>query len=150
MLTSDYIAIVAVIVSIISIVVSIYIYNNQKTYIKTQHELNKLLLEKERKEVETLEEAFVSANVVKLGTGKNRIRIFNKGKGRANNVNISYPEDHNWLITNRIFPLEFLDSGQSVEMILSMYMGSQSKIRAILTWNDKAGEKTNEVILTYL
>ena len=150
MLTSDYIAIVAVFVSIISIVVSICIYKNQKTYIKTQHELNKLLLEKERKEVETLEEAFVSANVVKLGNGKNRIRIFNKGKGRANNVNISYPEDHNWLITNRIFPLEFLDSGQSVEMILSMYMGSQSKIRAILTWNDKAGEKTNEVILTYL
>lgn len=149
MLTSDYISIVAVIVSTISIIVTIFIYFNQKKYIKNQDELNKLLLKKEILEVEASEEAFVSANVVHLGNGQNRIRIFNKGKSRANNVNISYPEKHNWLITNRVLPLDFLDSGHTVDLILTMTLGSQSKIRAILSWNDKTGEKTNEVILTY-
>jgi len=149
MVVSDYISIGAVIVSVISIIVSIILYNKQNRYIKTQDDLNQLLLTKEKKEVDSSEEAFVSANVVKMGNGNYRIRVFNKGKGRANNVDISYPEEHNWMIMNNIFPLEFLESGQSVELILALNMGAQSKIKAVFTWNDKNGAKTNEVILTY-
>lgn len=149
MAVSDYASIVAISVSIISITFSIIRYNKQRKYIKTQDELNQLLLAKEKKEVDSSDEAIVSANMVKMGKENYRIRVFNKGKGRANNVDISYPEDHDWIIMNRVFPLEFLLSGQSVELMLAPHMGAQSKIKAVLTWNDKNGEKKNEVILTY-
>lgn len=111
MIVSDYIAICAVIVSLISIIVSIFLYNNQKKYIQTQDDLNQILLSKEKKQIESADEAIISANVVKMGNKILRIRIFNKGNGRANNVQISYPQDHNWLIKDDILPLEFLDSG---------------------------------------
>jgi len=48
MSTSDIISIIAVSVSFISIIATIIIYSNQKKYISTQNELNKLLLNKEK------------------------------------------------------------------------------------------------------
>jgi len=83
-----------------------------------------------------------------MGSKISLIRVFNKGKGRANNVQISYPERHNWLIMNDILPLEFLDSGQSVDLKLALNSSAQSKIKVILSWNDQKGKKSNEVILT--
>ncbi len=148
MIVSDYISIGAVCVSVISIIVSIFLFNNQKKYIKTQDELNKLLLNKEKKEVESTDEALVSANVVRMGSKNYRIRVFNKGKGQANNVNISYFEQNNWMIMNNILPIEFIKSGQSVDLILALHMNTQSKVKAILTWEDKKGSKENIVILT--
>lgn len=103
MLTSDYISLGAILVSITSIIVSIFLYSNQKKYIKTQDELNKLQLKKEIKELEIAEDGFISANMVRMGNKVNRIRVFNKGNGRANNVNINYLEKHNWIIMNDIF-----------------------------------------------
>lgn len=148
MIVSDYIAIGAIIVSFVSIIVSIILYNNQKKYIRTQDDLNKLLLQKEKNNIEAAEEAYVSANVVKVGSSNHRIRIFNKGSNGADNVRISFPEEHNWIVRDDKFPLEFLDPRQSVDILLAMHLSSQSKVKIILYWIDKKGPHENDVILT--
>jgi hypothetical protein len=146
--TSDVISVVAVAIAFLSIVASVFIYLNQKKYIATQDSLNKLLLQKERNELDSAKEGDVSATVVHLGTNQYKVRVFNKGKGRARNVRIDYPEDHDWGIMDDLFPLEFLDAGQSVDLILALTLGSMSKIKAVLSWDDENGRRENEVILT--
>jgi hypothetical protein len=148
MSTGDIISIVAVAMSFASIVASVFIYLNQKKYIATQDNLNKLLLQKERAELESAKEGDVGATVVRLGSNQYRIRVFNKSRGRAYDVRISYPEDHDWGINDHVFPLEFLDSGQSVDVILVLSFGCKSKIRAVLSWSDGNGSHRNEVMLT--
>lgn len=150
MVISNYISISAVVVSLISIIVSIILYINQKKYIKTQDDLNKLLLYKEKNEIEQNNSAFVSANVVSMGNSNYRIRIFNTGKSRANNVKISYPEEHSWFIKDEKFPMRFIDPNKSVDLPLSIFLNSESKITIIITWKDNSSneEKRNEVILT--
>ena len=150
MVISDYISIGAVVVSSFSIIVSIILYKNQKKYIKTQDDLNKLLLNKEKNEIEQSNNAFVSANVVSMGNSKYRIRVYNTGKSRANDVKISYPEKHSWFIMDDKFPMKFIDPNKSVDLPLSISLNSESKITIIIIWKDISSneEKTNEVILT--
>jgi hypothetical protein len=148
MTTSDLISGVAVVLSFLSVVASVIIYLNQKKYIQNQDRLNALLLRKEQAELESEGDAEVSANVVPIGTSKYRIRIFNKGKAKATDVQIRFPEDHDWLIKDEILPLEFLDSGKSVDLILMLFAGSKRKVKAILSWQDHRGRMENEAILT--
>ncbi len=147
MVVSDYISIGAICVSILAIIVSIILYKNQKRYTENQDKLNEILLDKERKQIELSKTASISANVIK--DFKNyKIRIFNKGASTANNVDISYPEDHNWIIINDVLPIEFLESGKSIDLPLAIAGSAQRKLKVILTWEDVTGEKKTEVILT--
>lgn len=150
MVISNYISISAVVVSFISIIVSIILYINQKKYIKTQDALNKLLLNKEKNEIEQNNSALVSANVVSMGNSNYRLRISNTGKSRANNVKLYYPEEHSWCISDKKFPMKFIDPNKSVDLPLSIFSNSESKITINITWKDNSSneEKRKEIILT--
>jgi hypothetical protein len=145
---SDISSLVAVALSFLSIVATIFIYINQKKYISTQNKLNELLLQKEKAELDSSTEGDVSANVVHIGTNHYRIRVFNKGGGRADNVSIEYPEEHDWMIMDDVLPIDFLDSGQGVDIKLALFAGCKSKIKAILHWDDVKGKRQKEIILT--
>jgi hypothetical protein len=148
MTINDLASVVAVVLSFLSIIASIIIYLNQRRYIKTQDKLNILLLRKEQADIDSEGQADVSANVVHIATNKYKIRVFNKGKARAKDVIIRFPEDNAWVIKDDIFPLEFLDPGKSVDLILMLFAGSQSKTKALLSWQDRRGRVEGEVILT--
>lgn len=45
-------------------------------------------------------------------------------------------------------PLEYLESGQSVDITVALHMGAQRKTKILLKWDDVNGSKENEVILT--
>ncbi len=145
---SDMIALIAVALSLLAFVYSIINNVRQNKYIKTQDELNGILLHKEKKSLSLENKAQISATFVRYGPKDKRIRVYNKGDSRATNVNIEFLEDPNWLIMDDIFPLEFLDSGDSVELIVSLHMQSSRKAKCKLTWMDISGENEIEVILT--
>ena len=143
---TDAIALIAVIISAFSFLYSILLNIKQGKYIKNQDELNKLLLEKEKAEIENKQFAELNAKVVKYGQSKYYIRVYNQGKTRANNVNFTMIESE-WMIMNHVFPLEYLDPGNSVDLSLSLFLGSELKSKCKITWEDKSGKQDRDVIL---
>jgi hypothetical protein len=143
---TDIIALGAVIISALSFLYSIVLNIKQGKYIKHQDELNKLLLKKEKAELEKELFADVSARIVKFGQSKYYIRVYNQGKNKAINVNFEMI-DSKWMIMNHAFPLEYLDPGSSVDLNLALFLGCEQKGKCIITWEDKSGKQEREVIL---
>lgn len=121
----------------------------QNTLIESQERLNKLLLDKEAGEVLNVKKADLGATFVKLGSNKHRLKIWNKGKSAARDVSLNFPEGNECLIQSDIdakFPLEILETHQSVELIAAVSMDSKSKHPIKLTWSDEFSEHNEKMV----
>lgn len=121
----------------------------QNTLIESQERLNKLLLDKEEGEVLNVKKADLGATFIKLGSNKYRLKIWNKGKSAARNVSLDFPEGNDCLIQSDIdakFPLEILETHQSVELIAAVLMYSKSKHPIRLTWSDEFSEHNEKMV----
>jgi hypothetical protein len=111
--------------------------------------LNNLLLEKERSEALNKKQADLGASFIKIGSSDRRLKIWNKGKAAARNVMIEFPEGNNILIQSEIdqkFPLELLDTYQSVELIVAGAMGMKRKHPIRLIWADDFNERNEKIV----
>ncbi len=123
--------------------------NRQKSLIESQEKLNKRLLEKEDAESTAEKKADLGATFVKLGSNNYRLKIWNKGRASARNVLIAFPEGNDCLIESDInskFPLEALDTYQSVELIAAVHMGTKSKHAIKLCWADDFSPSNEKVV----
>lgn len=121
----------------------------QNMLIESQARLNKLLLEKETSEVLNIKKADLGATFIKLGSSKYRLKIWNKGKSAARNVSLEFPEGNDCLIQSDIdakFPLEILETHQSVELIAAVSMNTKSKHPIKLIWSDEFSESNEKVV----
>ena len=147
---SDFIAGAALLLSAYATWKTFKFNERQKSLIESQEKLNKILLEKEEQETENTKKADLGTTFVKLGSGKYKLKIWNKGKTCARNVRIEFPEGNDVLIQSDIdrkFPLETLDTHQSVELIAAIHSGSKSKHVIKLLWEDDSNENNEK--LTY-
>ncbi|MFB6403855.1 hypothetical protein, partial [Pseudomonas putida] len=126
--------------------------NRQQEVIKSQAQLNELLLNKETAGVELDKQADLGATFLKLGNSKYRLKVFNKGKAPAHHVTIDFPEGNEVILESDIeskFPLQLLDVHQSVELIAAVHMGTRSKHLVKLEWEDgRAGRAAKELWAT--
>jgi hypothetical protein len=93
--------------------------------------------------------ADLGASFIKLGSSKYRLKIWNKGKASAHNVRIEFIEENSILIQSEIdekFPLELLDSFQSVDLIAAVAMESKRKHPLRLIWSDQINEHNEKVV----
>lgn len=121
----------------------------QNALIESQERLNKLLLDKEASEVVNIKKADLGATFVKLGSHKHRLKIWNKGKSAARNVLLDFPEGNDCLIQSDIdskFPLEILETHQSVELIAAVSMDTKSKHPIKLIWSDDFSEHNEKMV----
>lgn len=120
----------------------------QKSLIESQEQLNRLLLEKEEQDSESSKKADLGTTFIKLGSTKYKLKVWNKGKVCARNVRIEFPEGNDVLIQSDIdskFPLETLDTHQSVELIAAVHMGTKSKHVIKLVWDDDSSNNNEKV-----
>jgi DNA polymerase III sliding clamp (beta) subunit (PCNA family) len=120
----------------------------QNTLIESQERLNKLLLEKETGEVQSFKKADLGATFIKLGSTKYRLKVWNKGKSAARNVSLEFPEGYGCLIQSDIdskFPLEILETNQSVELIAAVSMDTKNKHPIRLVWSDGFSENNEKL-----
>jgi hypothetical protein len=111
--------------------------------------LNNLLLAKERSEALKTKQADLGASFIKIGSNNRRLKIWNKGKVTARNVRIEFPEGNEVVIQgdiDRKFPLESLDTFQSVELIASVHLGTKAKHPIRLIWDDDSGERNEKIV----
>lgn len=114
----------------------------QNEMAEVQVELNKLLLRKETNEAIGSFKAELGVSFIKIASNSRRFKAFNKGKGAARNVRISFPEGNEIIVQNDIdskFPLEVMEQHQYVELIASVHMQSPSKMIVELIWDDDTG-----------
>jgi hypothetical protein len=147
--TSEWIALFALIISGVSLLLTYMNHKRQSKFIKIQEELNLTLLEKEKKIINEKQKADISGNIIKYGSGSYRIKYYNKGNCSAKNVTVEYPENHGWLLRDKIFSIELMESGQSVEIPLTLTACSERKTKIIIKWiDDNSDSNQKEMYLT--
>lgn len=107
-------------------------------------------LEKIREEQNRVKRAKIEARIIKISSGKYRLKVWNSGDAGAYNVNVMIPEKYQIIIYNETMPFERLNVNKSFEEIVIIHSQSARKFKMILTWEDKDGNKYNdEIIETY-
>ena len=144
----DAVALLALILSVYATWKILKFNKRQETLIESQEELNRLLLEKGQRESMSEMSADLSANFVRIGNNKIRLKIYNKGKATARNIRVEFPDGNDVLMESEIsekFPLESLEQYQSVELIAATALGTKRKHTIRLIWDDESStlnEKT--------
>lgn len=107
------------------------------------------MLDKERDDALANKKADLGATIVRLGRNNYRLKIWNKGKAAAKDVSIFFPEG-NELVDERDvaekFPLQILDTHQSVDLLAVVAMETRSKHAIRLTWSDDAGSQNEKLV----
>lgn len=157
MSSSDIIACIALIVSVLSVVLTerrARKSDKEQSIMKEEQDrMRKLLLEKETKSAINEMKAELGANLVKIGRTSYRLKIFNRGKVEAKQVRIKFPDNdgYDYLSKSDVdekFPYEILHPQQSIEIIAFIGFSNKSKHRIILVWDDefKRGNEQEVII----
>lgn len=108
---SDVLASLALALSAYATWKTVSFNERQKTLIDSQERLNRRLLEREDQESREEKQADLGATFIKLGSTMYRLKIWNKGKAAAHNVQLEFPDGNDCVIDDDIqskFPLEVL------------------------------------------
>lgn len=122
---------------------------NEQDLLDVQRKVNALILDKEQREASEASRAELSATFVSLGTNKHRLKVFNKGKAVAHNVQIDFPDGNEVVIESEIeekFPMEMMEPGQSVELIAAVHDQMKRKHAIRLRWQDLGGKDQEKVV----
>lgn len=145
MTTSDIIALGAFALSIYTVISSEVRASKsdkeQKVIKKEQDRLRKLLLEKETKSAINEKKAELGARIAKVAKDNYRLKVYNRGKVEARNINIHFPDNdgNEYLVMSNVkdkFPYEILHPYQTIEVIASPHFGNKTKYRVNITWDD--------------
>lgn len=142
-IASAIVALLALIVSFITMHKTNKFNEKQNELAATTEKLTQLQIEREIAEGVTSKKADVSANFVSLGNNKSRLKVFNKGKGVAKNVRLVDLDHGNSILVvsdiARKFPVPIMEQHQSVEILASRTLGSGPRVHIKLIWDDDTG-----------
>jgi len=141
---SDIIAVLALGLSAYATWRSQQFKKKEAEFLDLQGKVNSLILEKEQREAEQAGQADLGASFLFIGNKKHRLKIFNKGKVAAHNVNITFLSDNDIVPNSEIedkFPMEHIEPGQAVELIAAVHMQTKRKHAIRLKWSDPNGEE---------
>lgn len=92
--------VIPIVVSALALLLSLYTYFRHDAKIKTQNALiNSFQLDRFRKETDSEKKAIIEAYTIKGDKGKRTIKVYNKGKATAKNVVVTFPGNHNVIIS---------------------------------------------------
>jgi hypothetical protein len=131
-------------VALVALIVSLVSMHKTNKFGETTDRLNRILIERETAESVAEKKADMSANLYQRGKNDYRLKVFNKGKGRARNVRLIDldAKDDSLLMSDEIrekFPLPILEQHQSVDLIACVTLGSHLRTHIKLLWDDETG-----------
>jgi hypothetical protein len=152
MSAGDIGSIASALVALAALIVSLVSLRKTNKFGETTDRLNRMLIERQTAESLAERKADVSANLYQRGKNDYRLKVFNKGKGRAKNVRITDldDKDDSLLMADEIrekFPLPILEQHQSVDLLACVTLGSHLRTHIKLQWDDDTG-KDHEKELT--
>jgi hypothetical protein len=129
---SDLIAVIALLVSLAALGMTFWFNWRQLALIDTQ-------VEKAKAEAIERRQADVVANLVSLGNGQYRVKVVNRGKAAARNIQIEFPDGNDMILDAEIhgkFPIEVLEQHDSVDLIAAVHMQTPRRQSVLLKWAD--------------
>ena len=124
-------------ISILALSLSIFTYFKHDKKIKQQSKLlNKYHLEKIEKEKEEETKAIIEAFVVKGNKGTRTIKIYNKGKSIAKNVNVVIPENDGYHVFTNPCPIDIRPQNGIEIRLGALLEGHPDKIEIKFEWSD--------------
>ncbi len=144
MTASDIGSLASAIAAVAALIVSLVSLRKTNRYGATTDRLNRMLIDRETEESIAEKKAEVSANLYKSGRNDYRLKVFNKGKGRALNVRLIDldVEIDSVLIADEIhlkFPHPILEQHQSIELNACLTLSSSLRTHIKLLWDDETG-----------
>ena len=116
---------------------------------KAQHLQNKVnefevrIKEFELAEIEKVQKeknsSCVEARLVRIARGNYKLKVWNSGNTRVDNVIATIPEEYKITIVNDKMPFEYLDPRKGFEVNAVVHSGSSRKFRIITEWIDNDG-----------
>lgn len=105
--------------------------------------LKKYELEKIEREVNREKKACVEARIIKISTGKYKLKVWNSGDKIAYNIDVEIPSEYNIILMKDKMPFEYLEPGNGFEEHVVVHMQSSRKFKVICRWEDENGEKSS-------
>jgi hypothetical protein len=143
MSVGDIGSIASTVIALVALIVSALSMRKANKFGATADRLNTMLIEREEAEGVASKKADLSANMIKTGKSDYRLKVFNRGKGTARNVRLTDLTGASSIImANSIqskFPIPILESHQSVELIVAVFLGSSLRCHIKLQWDDETG-----------
>src|SRR5690606_19689396 len=79
--------------------------------------------------------AELRANMYSNGKSR-KLKVYNKGRACARNIDIKLEDDHPFLISNNPFPIEYMHPQDYNELTVHLTTGIKNKIEIIISWDD--------------
>lgn len=139
----------SIIISILALIGTVYTYFVHDRKIKRQEAIiNEYQLAKFKEEEEENKKALISGNIIKKERGQRVLKICNKGKATATNINIQGLDIKELDVYDKILPYELLHPQGYTEIRFMLIMGSPSTIRLTYTWDDphQKGNTLTEIL----
>lgn len=137
--------VIAIVISAISLLLAIVSFVFSLPAQKLQNKINKLELQLKEYELnqiknESKKEACIQARVIKISSGKYRLKVWNSGNADAFDISVHFEEGTNIMIGDQEkIPFDVLEENKSFELWLIVHSGSARKFRIVTEWRDTEG-----------
>lgn len=111
------------------------------------HKRDALQIKKDKNETEKKNKADLTARIYSVGKSSHRMKIANIGIASAYNINIDVLEGGEIMSSHDLeskFPYPKLDQHQSLDLILSIWIGAPNRVHMRLTWSDAFSESNEK------
>lgn len=127
----------SIIISIIALLGSLATYIIHDHKIKEQEKMiNEYQLAKYKEEEEENKKALISGNIIKKERGQRVLKIYNKGKATATDINIQGLDIREIELQDNILPYELLNPQDYAQIKFLIIMNAPSTIKLTYTWDD--------------
>jgi hypothetical protein len=123
-------------IAVLALILSVFTYFKHDLKIKKQDALlNEYHIEKIKIEKEKEKKAVIEANVITDHKGRKIVKVYNKGKSLAKNVDVIFPENNGFEKLNNPCPID-IKPQNGIEIILIVFNSSPTKIEIKFEWQD--------------
>ena len=139
----------SIIISIIALLGSLATYIIHDHKIKEQEKMiNAYQLAKFKEEEEDNKKALISGTIIRKERGPQVLKIYNKGKATATNINIQGLEIQEISVCDKILPYELLNPQDFAEIRFFIIMNAPSTLKLTYTWDDeyKTGNTYTQIL----
>lgn len=139
----------SIIISIVALLGSLVTYIIHDHKIKEQEKkINEYQLAKFKEEEEEGKKALISGNIIKIERSQRVLKIYNKGKATATNINIQGLDIREIELQDNILPYELLNPQDNAQIKFLIIMNAPSTIKLTYTWDDayQTGNSSTQIL----
>jgi hypothetical protein len=128
--------IIGIVISLIALSLTLFTYFKHDLKIKQQAALlNKYQLEKNDNEKEEQKRAIIETKVIKADKGTRILKVYNRGKSTAKQVNVIIPDVKGLRIFNNPCPIDIRPQNR-IDISLAVTLEGPDKINIEFEWKD--------------